>query len=79
MMRVCVALLEVNASFLVVFVCGMRNCWSLSIYTIPAMVVSMKKKGLYTVSLPRAQNTFTFGLSRTRSRKTRGLSLPQIL
>jgi hypothetical protein len=45
--------------------CGMRNCWSMSRYTIPVMVVTMKK-GL------RAQNTFTFGLSRTCSSKTRG-------
>jgi hypothetical protein len=30
-------------------------------YTIPLMVVSMKKKGPYILSLLRAQNTFTFG------------------
>jgi hypothetical protein len=29
-------------------------------YTIPVMVLSMKKKGPYTLSLLRAQNTFTF-------------------
>jgi hypothetical protein len=36
-------------------------------YTIPVMVVSMKKKGPYNLSLLRAQNTFTFGLLRTCS------------
>jgi hypothetical protein len=60
-MRRC-ALLEVNASFLVIFVCGMRNCWSMSRYTMLVMVFSMKKKGPCTLSLLRAQNTFTFGL-----------------
>jgi hypothetical protein len=40
----------------------MRNCWSMSRYTIPVMVVSMKKKGLYTLSLLRAQKTFSSGL-----------------
>jgi hypothetical protein len=43
----------------------MRNCWSMSRHTILVMVVSMKKKWLYAVSLLRAQNAFTFGLSRT--------------
>jgi hypothetical protein len=43
-------LLEVNVSFLVIFVCGMRNCWSMSRYMIPVMVVFMKKKGLYALS-----------------------------
>jgi hypothetical protein len=57
----------------------MSNCWSMSRYTIPVMVVSVKKKGPCTVSLMRAQNTFTFGLSRTCSRETRGFSLLQIL
>jgi len=28
----------------------MRNSWSMSRYTIPVMVVSMKKKGPYTLS-----------------------------
>jgi hypothetical protein len=51
----------------------------MSRYTILIMVVSMKKKGPYTVSLLRAQNTFTFGLSRTCSKEARGYSLPQIL
>jgi hypothetical protein len=37
----------------------------------------MKKNGMYTVSLLRAQNTFTFGLSRTCYRETRGFSLSQ--
>ena len=37
-------------------------------YTIPVMVVSMKKKGPCNLPLLRAQNTF--GLSRTRSRET---------
>jgi hypothetical protein len=48
-------------------------------YTIPVMVVSMKKKGPYTLSSLRAQNTFTYELSRTYSRKARGFSLLQIL
>jgi hypothetical protein len=31
--------------------CGMRNCWNMSRYTIPVMVVSMKKKkGPYAVT-----------------------------
>jgi hypothetical protein len=76
--KVCAVLLEVNVSFLVIFVCGMRDCWSMFRYTIPVMVVPIKK-GPYTLSLLRAQNTFTVGLSRTFSRKTRGFSLPQIL
>jgi hypothetical protein len=45
-MRGCAVLLEANASFLVIFNYGMGNFWSMSRYTIPAMVVSMKKKGL---------------------------------
>jgi hypothetical protein len=28
----------------------LRNCWSMSRYTIPVMVVSMKKKGPYTIT-----------------------------
>jgi hypothetical protein len=36
------------------------------------MVVSMKKKGPYTLPMLRAQNTFTFGLPLTCTRKTRG-------
>jgi hypothetical protein len=50
----------------------MRNYWSMSRYTIPVMVVSMKKRGPYTLSLLMAQNTFTFGLSQTCSREARG-------
>jgi hypothetical protein len=46
----------------------MRNCWNMSRYTIPIMVASMKKKWPYTLSLLRAQNTFTFGLSRRCSK-----------
>jgi hypothetical protein len=33
----------------------LRNCWGLSRYTIPVMVMSMKKKGPYTLSLLRVQ------------------------
>jgi hypothetical protein len=51
----------------------------MSRYTILVMAVSMNKKGPYTLSLLRAQNTFTFELSRTCSRKTLGFSMPHIL
>jgi hypothetical protein len=44
-MRGCPVLLEVNASFLVIFVCDMRDCRSISKYMMPVMAVSMNKKG----------------------------------
>jgi hypothetical protein len=40
---------------------GMRNCWSMSRYAIPVMVVSMKKKGPYTLSFVRAQTRSPLG------------------
>jgi hypothetical protein len=47
--------------------------------TTASMVVSMKKEGSYTLSLLRAQNTFTYWLSRTCFRETSGFSLTQML
>jgi hypothetical protein len=69
-MRECTFLLEVNAYFLVIFV-QLKNEELLE-------HVQIHDTG-NNRSLLRAQNTFTFGLSRTCSRETRGFSLPQIL
>jgi hypothetical protein len=76
----CAVLLEVNASILVIFSnCGMRNCWSMSRYTILGNGRLYEEEGADTRSLLRAQNAFTFGLSRTRSKKTSGFPLPHFL
>jgi hypothetical protein len=80
-MRGCAILLEVNAPFLVIFIL----LWNEELlehvqrHDTGNGRLHEEEEGAVQSFFDEAQNMFTFGLSRTCSRKTRGFSLPQIL